>query len=212
MTVIEESLLTPLENILPFLQKKITEQSHYFGIRTLKNPLDFWIYQELIFDARPDVIVEIGNYHGGSALALAHLLDQMSHGRVLAVDVDHSHVPEIVRTHPRITLVTGAALDVYPYVRSLIGKSDSVMVIEDSSHSYDNTLGVLRSYSSLVRQGGWFIVEDGICNHGIPVPFNPGPYEAIETFLIENSDFEADRSREAYVITWNPKGFLRRVR
>jgi cephalosporin hydroxylase len=85
------------------------------------------------------------------------------------------------------------------------------MVIEDSSHTYDHTLNVLRTYAPLVQIGDYFIVEDGICHHGLEVGPHPGPMEAIETFIAENSHFEIDRQREAFVITWNPKGYLRRV-
>jgi cephalosporin hydroxylase len=59
--------------------------------------------------------------------------------------------------------------------------------------------------------GGYFIVEDGICHHGLEIGPSPGPYEAVETFVAERSEFEIDRSREAFGITWNPKGYLKRV-
>ena len=88
---------------------------------------------------------------------------------------------------------------------------DRIMVIEDSSHTYDNTLKVLRTFSPLIHPGGYFIVEDSICHHGLDVGSDPGPYEAIETFMADNSDFLIDHNRESFFITWNPKGFLRRV-
>jgi cephalosporin hydroxylase len=52
------------------------------------------------------------------------------------------------------------------------------------------------------------IVEDSICNHGLPWIPMPGPYEAIDHFLKINADFEIDRSREDFLVTWNPTGFL----
>ena len=52
--------------------------------------------------------------------------------------------------------------------------------------------------SGSIKPGGYFIVEDGICHHGLSVGPMPGPYEAIETFIAENGDFEVDRSREAF--------------
>ena len=57
----------------------------------------------------------------------------------------------------------------------------------------------------------YFIVEDGICHHGLEVGPNPGPYEAVETFVRMDRQFVVDRTREAYGITWNPKGYLKRV-
>jgi cephalosporin hydroxylase len=73
-------------------------------------------------------------------------------------------------------------------------------------------LNVLNTYSRLIMPGGCFIVEDRICHHGLEVGPNPDPYEAIEAFLDGNPAFEADRSREAFLITWNPKGYIRRKR
>jgi hypothetical protein len=61
-----------------------------------------------------------------------------------------------------------------------------------------------------VKPGDYFIVEDSISHHGLPGSEDDGPYRAIEAFLIENTNFESDRTREAFGITWNPKGFLRR--
>ena len=40
----------------------------------------------------------------------------------------------------------------------------------------------------------------------------PGPFEAIETFLATTDEFEIDREREKFLITFNPSGYLRRVR
>jgi cephalosporin hydroxylase len=208
---LETSLDLPLGKVLPYLQHKIVEQSTYFGVPTLKSPLDFWVYQELIFAHRPDVIVEIGCRFGGSALALAHLCDSLGHGRIISLDVSLSDVAAETHAHPRITLIEGDACANFPQVRQLIGNDERVLVIEDSSHTFENTLEVLRTYQVLVKPGDYFIVEDSICYHGLEVGPDPGPYEAIESFIEENSDFTIDRSKEAYLITWNPKGYLKRI-
>lgn len=71
---------------------------------------------------------------------------------------------------------------------------------------------MLRAYGRFVQPDGWFIVEDSICHHGLDLGPNPGPYEAVQTFLAEQDAFVADRSREDFLITWNPTGFLRKVR
>jgi len=208
---LEDALGLTLREVLPFLQERSTSRSTYFGVPAVKSPLDLWIYQELIHRLRPDVIVEIGNHAGGSALALAHFFDALGSGRVIGVDVTHAHVHEIVRRHPRVTLIEGDACLAYDKVSRLIAKDEHVLVIEDSSHTYANTLSVLRTYSPLVKLGGYFIVEDGICHHGLDLGPVPGPYEAIEAFT-EDGVFVSDRTLESFVITWNPKGFLRRVK
>jgi len=208
--VMEERLDTRLADVLELMQARIMSRSTYHGIKTLKSPIDFWVYQEIIFEKRPEVIVEIGTYQGGSTLALAHLLDQLGHGRVISIDVRHDLVAEIARRHPRITLITGDACEVYPLVKQSIGNEKNVLIIEDSAHLFDITLNILRTYSPLIPPGGYFIVEDSICHHGIKSGPNPGPYEAIEEFLAGNHDFVSDRSQESFPITWSPKGYLLR--
>ena len=69
---------------------------------------------------------------------------------------------------------------------------------------------MLNVYCALVKPGGYFIVEDGICHHGLEGGPYPGPYEAIEDFVRQNEHFVIDRSRERFLITWNPKGYLKR--
>lgn len=211
MALIEGCLDWPVSKILPIMQDRIVGRSTYFGIPTQKNPLDFWIFQEILWETQPDVIVEIGNHCGGSALALAHICDALGKGRVIGVDIDHHNIFPSVSMHPRIKLLTGDASELYLAVKASIPKGETVMVIEDSSHTYENTLSILESYSKIVSVGKYFIVEDGICHHGLDVGPKPGPYEAVEKFVSANGNFEVDRSREAYFVTWNPKGYLRKI-
>lgn len=207
----EESLDVPLRQILPVMQERIVHHTTYFGVQTLKNPLDFWVYQELLYQQRPEVIVEIGNRFGGSTLALAHFCDLLGTGHIIGLDITHELIPDIVRQHPRVSLIEGDACQSFDQVATLIGERKNILVIEDSSHTYENTLNVLRTYHDLIPRDGYFIVEDSICHHGLEIGPLPGPYEAIETFVAENHKFVIDREREDFLITWNPKGFLKRV-
>lgn len=206
----EDNLDMPLSKALQIIQDRLMEKSTYFGVQAFKSPIDSWVYQEILFEKKPNVIIEIGNKCGGSTLALAHICDLMDNGRVIGLDISHEEVPEQVREHPRITLIEGDACESFEKVKKMISKEERVLIIEDSAHTYDNTLSVLRTYSVLIKPGDYFIVEDGICHHGLSVGPKPGPYEAIETFIDENHDFEIDRTKESFLITWNPKGYLRR--
>lgn len=207
----EDHLDLPLRDILQIMQDRIMTQSSYFGIKTLKGPIDFWMYQEIIFETKPDFIIEIGNFCGGSALALAHMCDSIGKGNIICLDIEHHNIRDLVKQHPRITLIQGDACSSFENVKSIIGNAESVLIIEDSSHTFENTLNVLDTYSQLVKPGGYFIVEDGICHHGLDVGPNPGPYEAIEAFIEKNKYFEIDRSKEPFLLTWNPKGYLKRI-
>lgn len=205
---LEENPNIQLPRLMRWIQNRILRHTTYFGIRTNKCPLDMWVYQEIIHDTKPDVIVEIGTGSGGATLALAHLCDN-SQGRIISMDIDQK-ADESTRNHPRVILLEGNASALFRQVRELIKPWEKVMVIEDSSHTYDNTLQVLRTYCSLIKSGQYFIVEDTNCHHGLEHGPKPGPYEAVEMFLLEAPDFYSDRDRESFFITWNPKGFLRR--
>ena len=206
----EECLDMSLSTVLEKIQDRIMTKTSYFGIKTLQNPNDFWVYREIIHKTKPDVLIEIGNYCGGSTLALAHTLDALGHGRIIGLDTNQSQIPELVTCHPRITLIEGDACESYSQVKSMISSEERVLIIEDSSHTYENTLNVLRLYSEFIKPGDYFIVEDSICHHGLSVGPIPGPYEAIDAFIKESADFDIDRDQESFVITWNPKGYLKR--
>jgi len=206
----EDNLDIPVRLALEMIQRRIMEETAYLGIKTLKNPLDFWVYQEIVFQTRPDFIIEIGNYHGGSTLALAHICDHLENGRVIGLDLSHENVSPRVSGHPRILLIEGDACESFPKVAQIVGGHAKVMIIEDSAHTCENTLSVLETYSALVKPGQYFIVEDSICHHGLDTGPSPGPYEAIEAFLKKHPDFESDRKKESFFITWNPRGYLKR--
>jgi cephalosporin hydroxylase len=86
---LEETLQKPISELLKIIQAR-TAESTYFGVQAVKNPLDFWVYQEIICSVKPNAVIEIGTRHGGTTLALAHLLDHLQQGIVVSVDLDHA--------------------------------------------------------------------------------------------------------------------------
>ncbi|MEM0955686.1 MAG: CmcI family methyltransferase [Pseudomonadota bacterium] len=210
----EDSLDLPLRDVLEHMQKRMMHHSSYFGVQAWKCPTDFWMYQEILFETRPDVIIEIGCNRGGGTLALHHLCQNLGHGRVIGIDISLEKIAPAVAAVDGIHFIESDASQCFDEVRDLIGEDERVMVIEDSEHTYATTLSLLRQYSALIKPGDYFIVEDSICDHGLVIPNGPrpGPYEAIEAFIAENPDFVIDRERERFLITWNPKGYLQRVR
>ena len=212
MKYMEENLNLSLAEVNDIMQLKIRSSTMYCGVQAQKNPLDLWVYRELIWQIKPDVIVEVGNHYGGSTLALAHILDIIGKGKVVGIDKDHMLLYERVRHHPRINLITGMACECIDEVKKHINEEDVVMVIEDSSHRCPQTLKVLETYGALVTVSSYLIVEDTICWHGLDYGPNPGPYEAVEIFMKENENYEIDRSQEYFLITGNPKGFLKRIK
>ncbi len=186
-------------------------EARWLGAQALKNPLDLWVYQEIVFETRPELIVETGTYRGGSALYLASLCDLRGAGEVVSIDVEP--IRDDYPGHPRITYLGGRSSTDPEVVEEVRRRVDGrpVLVILDSDHSQAHVEAELRAYAPLVPVGCYVIVEDSNIGR-IRKDLMPGPLEAIETFLATNDGFEIDRSREKFLITFNPSGYLKRVR
>ena len=182
----------------------------YHGVTTWKCPFDLWIYQEIIHELHPDLIIETGTAYGGSALYLADLCDLSGSGEVVTIDIT-DRAGSV--SHPRLTKVIGSSAD--PAVRDRVigdGQVDrTVMVILDSDHTEDHVLAELRLWADVVTPGSYLIVEDtNINGHPVYPEFGPGPAEAVARFIRERPDFEPDLSRHKLLLTWNRGGYLRR--
>jgi cephalosporin hydroxylase len=183
----------------------------FLGVPTWKVPLDLWVYQELLYELRPDLIVETGTAHGGSALYLATLCEALDRGEVVSVDI--GHWPDRP-AHRRLTYLTASSTDprVVAQVAERAAVAERVLVVLDSDHRRDHVLAELRAYAPLVTPGSYLVVEDTNVNgHPVYEAFGPGPGEAVQDFLKERDDFEVDRSREKLFLTFNPGGWLRRL-
>jgi cephalosporin hydroxylase len=175
----------------------------WMGYELFKCPLDLWIYQEVIVRERPDLIIEVGTYKGGSALFLAQVCDLVGAGEILSIDIDPAHVPSRP-IHPRIHYLLGSSTDpsVFSHVKAIAKERSNVFIILDGDHHCDHVLEELRMYQTLVQPGGFLIVEDtNINGHPTYPEFGPGPWEAVECFLSENDAFLVDRSCERFLLT-----------
>lgn len=183
----------------------------WFGHHVLKCPLDLWVYQELLVRTCPDVVIETGTKFGGSALYLAMVLDQIGHGHVITIDIE---VLPSRPQHPRITYLSGSSTNeaVIAQVRETVG-SQRAMVVLDSNHHEAHVYEEMKAYSPLIQVGDYLIVEDTNVNgHPAYSNFGPGPMEAVDKFFSENDEFVIDQRCERFLMTLNPRGYLRRVR
>lgn len=190
---------------------RVHHRTTWMGIPCLKCPMDLMAYQEILFETRPQLVVETGTHAGGSALFLAHMLDLLGAGEVVTIDVLDRPRP----AHPRIRYVTGSSGDVALVAGVFQGRrpDEPRLVILDSDHSRAHVLRELELFAPRVSVGNYVVVEDSNVNgHPVLEDFGPGPREAIDDFLAKNPGFEADRSREKFLMTFNPRGYLRRVR
>lgn len=195
-------------------QKNIVfDKCYWMGVRTLKNPLDVWIYQEIIYDVRPDIIIEIGSMEGGSTLYFANLLDIIGKGIVISIDI---HRTMYSVKHDRIVVITGdsSSQEVISKVCEL-SEGKSVLIVHDGDHHKEQVLRDLQNYSKFVSVNSYFIVEDGIIDLFKPGDsigyYWEGPLAAVEQFLSKNPHFVVDAERERYILTYNPRGFLKRI-
>ncbi len=162
-------------------------------------------------ETRPELIVETGTYRGGSAFFLASICDLLGAGEVVSIDIEP--LRDDYPAHPRVTYLGGRSSTDPEVVAEVRGRAREkrTLVVLDSDHSQAHVEAELAAYADLVPVGCYLIVEDSNIGQ-IRKDLLPGPLEAIDVFLAGTDAFEIDRSREKFLITFNPSGYLRRVR
>ena len=143
------------------------------GVDAWKCPLDLWIYQEILHELRPALIIECGTAHGGSAGFLASICDLVGTGEIITIDIEAKPGRPV---HPRITYVLGSSTDpeVVATVRARVPTTGNVLVILDSDHSAPHVERELSVYAPMVTVGSYVIVEDtNVNNHPCPPGFRP---------------------------------------
>jgi cephalosporin hydroxylase len=187
--------------------------SKWLGRQITTPPTDLMIYQEVIERVRPDWIIETGALNGGRALFLASVCELLGHGRVISIDVN---LREDVATHPRITYIEGRAQEdaTVARVRAIVGESPRGLVILGSRPGSSMRIGLeFEAYRQFVAVGSYAIVEHTMVNgHPVWPGFGPGPMEASKQILVRHADFAVDTALEKYGLTFNPAGFLKRLR
>ena len=174
-------------------------------------PTDLLAYQEILSRVRPDWVIEIGVSDDGRAAFLASICDLVGHGRVISIRDTEAPEPA---SHARLRGCTGQSLDpaIREQVHELVGGGTAVVVL-GARADRATTAQQFDAYSDLVGVGSYVVVTDTVVN-GRPVwpSFGPGPFEAIKQILNLHGEFVPDPSMEKYALTFNPGGFLRRVR
>ena len=203
----------------------------WLGRPIIQLPEDIVRIQEVVYQTRPDVIVETGIAHGGSLVLLASVCAALDHGRVVGVDIEiRPHNREAIEAHPlsdRITLIEGDSRDdsTVARVREAVGAAERVLVVLDSDHSKAHVLEELRCYAPLIPVDSYIVVADGVmrelasAERADPAWAWDNPLSAIDEFLAENPAFVRDRPRRLFDegakledVTYWPDGWLRRVR
>lgn len=220
----------PAGELLAYWRARLVQHTDdwYAGLRMLKFPEDLRIYEHLLWISAPQVVVEIGTRHGGSALWFRDRLRVMeAYGRVasprvISIDIDISDAEAAIAAadpawRETITLLEGDVCDaaLAEQVAALIPTGARTLVIEDSAHTYQTTMGALENFAPLVTPGGFLVVEDGCVDvealrvHAEwPRGVLPALHEWLETDAA--TDFVMRRDLELYGVTCHPEGFLQR--
>jgi cephalosporin hydroxylase len=142
--------------------------------------MDCWVYQEILYETQPDVLIELGVAHGGNLLYLSHLFRLMEkpNALLIGVDIDTSRATDL--RIPGLQLIQGNCLDPHTFQRvSALCGGKRTMVIADCDHSKNHVLRELALYSPQVSVGCYYIVEDGICD---VMGWNPATGEPVKDY------------------------------
>jgi cephalosporin hydroxylase len=125
-----------MDNNIELNLQKIVDGHHrvtYRGIKMIKNPFDYLLYQMLINEVQPDLIVEIGTNHGGATLYMADMLDIIGKGEIHTVDITEYPMDEKVLNNKRIKRFLGGYQS---YDLKNCEGYEKILVIDDGSHVY----------------------------------------------------------------------------
>jgi cephalosporin hydroxylase len=202
----------------------------WMGRPIIQLPEDMFRVQEVLYNVKPDIIIETGIAHGGSLIFYASLFKAMGKGRVIGVDIEiRPHNRKAIEAHELfeyITLIEGSSVDenIVECVKSLIKPEEKVFVMLDSNHSKQHVLAELNAYSELVSIGSYIVAADGIMESLVDAPRSNedwswnNPKAAVEefikthdNFIIEEPEFLFNEGLITERVTYWPSAFLRRI-
>jgi len=234
---VNENILKQAENdalkksAAVFLQESTNSKYSYnfswMGRPIIAYPQDMIAMQEIIWQVKPDLIIEAGIAHGGSIVYYASLLELIGgDGLVVGVDIDiRKHNRDLIEAHPmmkRIKMIEGSSIspEIASQVYDIAKSKKNIMVCLDSNHTHDHVLEELRLYAPLTTVGSYCVVFDTVVedlpqNQYPDRPWEVGnnPKTAVFEYLKTNKDFEIDRSIDNKIlISVVPDGYLKRVK
>jgi cephalosporin hydroxylase len=223
----EEFRKLALEWTKQSLLKKYVYNFKWLGRPIIQAPQDIVGLQELIWEVKPDLIIETGIAHGGSIIFSASMMELIGgNGKVVGIDIDiRQHNRAEIENHPmykRIELIEGSSIgeETAQKVRAIAANYSNIMVVLDSNHTHEHVRKELELYSPLVGIGNYLIVFDTFVEdmpRGFfsdrPWDVGDNPKTAVFEFLKENDNFEIDEIIEnKLLVTSAPSGFLKRIK
>jgi cephalosporin hydroxylase len=195
----------------------------WLGLPIIQMPEDIILTQEILWETKPDFVIETGVAWGGSLAMYASFLEIQGHGKVFGIDVTMpAHNRERIMKLPvakRINLIEGSSIDqkVFDQIAVQIPVGSSVLLVLDSNHTHQHVLAELKLWSKLVTKDNFIIVSDTIVEK-IPKqvhrtrPWGPGdnPMTAMTDFLSSNKRFTNENKYSIRTFaSFNPSGYLK---
>jgi cephalosporin hydroxylase len=198
----------------------------WMGRPIIQYPQDMIAMQEIIWEIKPDLIIETGIAHGGSIIYYASILELIGKGKVLGIDIDiREHNRIEIEHHPmnkRINMLQGSAIseDIIEQIKPYTAGKKTVMVCLDSNHTHAHVLKELELYAPFVTVDSYLIAFDTIVED-LPADFYPdrpwsvgdNPKTAVHEFLKGNNDFIINKEIDhKLLISVAPGGYLKRIK
>lgn len=207
-------------------ENRLDYEVSWLGMPIIQNPYDMILMQELIFDVRPDLILETGIAHGGSLIYYASLLELLGKGRVVGIDIDiREHNRRLIEKHPmykRIEMIERGSTDkeLIAKLKKKVKKYRKVLVCLDSYHGYKHVLEELRLYSPFVSRGSYIVVFDtfmpklvGLKEANAVSDYKrDNPASAVRDFLKRDKKFVIDKNHNKFFVSSCPDGFLKKIK
>lgn len=227
--------------LLASVVQKYSYNFSWQGRPIIQYPQDMVAMQELIWEVKPDLIIETGIAHGGSLIfsaSILALLDMaeaiesgealnpiLSRRKVIGLDIDiRPHNRAAIESHPmasRIQMIEGSSIDpqIVSQVRSIAKSHSRVLVCLDSNHTHDHVLAELNAYAPLTSIGSYCVVFDTVVEDMpkslfMDRPWGPGnnPKTAVWAYLKNHSEFQIDHSiQNKLLLTVAQDGYLKKV-
>jgi cephalosporin hydroxylase len=214
-----------------FIQDSINSRYSYnfswMGRPIIAYPQDMVAMQEIIWEVKPDLIIEAGIAHGGSIVYYASLLELIGgDGLVLGIDIDiRKHNRDLIEAHPmmkRIQMIEGSSIapEIAAQVYEVAKNKKRIMVCLDSNHTHDHVLDELKLYAPLTSVGSYCVVFDTVVEDLPKSQYNDRPWDvgnnpktAVFEYLKTNDDFVINKEIDnKLLISVAPDGYLKRVK
>lgn len=209
---------------------KYSYHFEWLGRPIIQYPQDILAMQQIIWEVKPDLIIETGIAHGGSLIFSASMLELIStctgvEGEVLGIDIDiRSHNRQAIEEHPmfkRISMIQGSSIapEIIAKVNEKAKGKKRILICLDSNHTHEHVLAELEAYAQLTTVGSYCVVMDTVIED-MPEEMFPNrpwgkgnnPKTSVWEYLKSHPEFEIDKSiNHKLLISVAPDGYLKRV-